>query len=102
MAWAFVEVGLSLIFFKDLKQEEKVPMLTVYNLLNSMAIILGTYIGGKVLWVLGEKVSSYYAVFILGSFARAAGFYPLYRYVKTQLWGASTENTPIDSTEKAS
>lgn len=102
MAWAFVEVGLALIFFKDLKQEEKVPMLTVYNLLNSMAIILGTYVGGKVLWVLGEKVSSYYTVFILGSFARAAGFYPLYRYVKTQLWGSSAAKTPIDSTEKAS
>lgn len=101
LAWAFVEVGLSLIFFKDLKQEEKVPMLTVYNLLNSLAIILGTYIGGKFLWFFGEKLSSYYMVFILGTVTRFAGFIPLYRYVKTQLLGMASDSTNQE-TEKAS
>ncbi|WP_413944611.1 MFS transporter [Bdellovibrio sp. HCB-162] len=100
LAWAFVEVGLSLIFFKDLKQEEKVPVLTVYNLLNSLAIILGTYIGGKFLWFFGEKITSYYMVFVLGSVARFAGFLPLYFYVKTQM-GTLSEST-VQETEKAS
>lgn len=109
LAWACVEVGLSLIFFKDLKQEEKVPVLTVYNLLNSIAIIAGTYIGGKLLWLFGEKVTSYYAVFVLGSVARALGFVPLYGYVKSQLFLTSFNTstvapatTPNSSTEKAS
>lgn len=109
LAWACVEVGLSLIFFKDLKQEEKVPVLTVYNLLNSIAIIAGTYIGGKLLWLFGEKVTSYYAVFVLGSVARALGFVPLYGYVKSQLFLTSFSTstvapatTPSSSTEKAS
>lgn len=84
LAWAFVEVGLSLIFFKDLKQEEKIPVLTVYNLLNSLAIIVGTYFGGKILWIFGEKMSSYYIVFAVGSLSRAGAFIPLYRYVKGQ------------------
>lgn len=101
LAWAFVEVGLSLIFFKDLKQEEKVPVLTVYNLLNSLAIIVGTYIGGKILWLFGEKVTSYYAVFILGSVARGLGFVPLYRFIKTQLLGKKLETGPSPTTEKA-
>lgn len=101
MAWAFVEVGLSLIFFKDIKHEEKVPMLTVYNLLNSLAIIFGTYIGGKVLWALGEKVSSYYVVFVLGSVTRACGFYPLYLYVKNRL-GSAEGLEQVTSTERAS
>lgn len=101
LAWAFVEVGLSLIFFKDLKQEEKVPVLTVYNLLNSLAIILGTYVGGKFLWLFGEKISSYYMVFILGTVTRLAGFIPLYRYVKTQLLGAVPDSSNRE-TEKAS
>lgn len=85
LAWAFVEVGLSLIFFKDLKQEEKIPVLTVYNLLNSLAIIFGTYFGGKILWIFGEKMSSYYIVFAIGSLSRATAFVPLYRYVKSQV-----------------
>jgi len=99
--WAFVEIGLALIFFKDLKQEEKVPVLTVYNLLNSLAIILGTYIGGKVLWLLGEKVTSYYAVFALGTLTRAAGFIPLYYCVKYQL-GKDSTKTFTEAAEKAS
>lgn len=82
--WAFVEVGLALIFFKDLKHEEKIPVLTVYNLLNSIAIIIGTYVGGKVLWLLGEKISSYQLVFVLGALTRGAGFIPLYFYAKKQ------------------
>lgn len=91
LAWAFVEVGLSLIFFKDLKQEEKVPVLTVYNLLNSLAIILGTYVGGKFLWFFGEKITSYYMVFVLGSVARFVGFIPLYLFVKNHLFKTQTD-----------
>lgn len=101
MAWAVVEVGLSLIFFKDLQQEEKVPMLTIYNLLNSVAIILGTYIGGKVLWILGPAVTSYYAVFVLGAFTRAAGFYALYRHAKGHA-AISLAQDLARSTDKAS
>lgn len=101
LAWAFVEVGLSLIFFKDLKHEEKIPVLMVYNLLNSVAIILGTFVGGKFLWFFGEKISSYYMVFILGSVSRAAGFLPLYLYTKSQVFSFTKSSTLPDS-EKAS
>lgn len=101
LAWAFVEVGLSLIFFKDLKHEEKIPVLMVYNLLNSVAIILGTFVGGKFLWFFGEKISSYYMVFILGSVSRAAGFIPLYLYTKSQVFAFAKVSTLSDS-EKAS
>ncbi|MGZ3768659.1 MAG: MFS transporter [Bdellovibrio sp.] len=85
LAWAFVEVGLSLIFFADIKQEEKVPVLTVYNLLNSLAIILGTIVGAKILFFFGQTIGSYSAVFLLGSLARGLGFIPLYRYMKGKL-----------------
>lgn len=99
LAWAFVEVGLSLIFFKDIKQEEKIAMLTVYNLLNSLAIIVGTYMGGKVLWLTGESLSGYYTLFILGSVGRLIGFIPLYRYIKAQISAPALSTAP---SEKAS
>lgn len=101
LAWACVEVGLSLIFFRDIKQEEKVPVLTVYNLLNSLAIILGTTLGAKILFFLGESISSYYAVFALGSVSRALGFIPLYRYMKSQIL-ANPETSNQNELERVS
>ena len=70
MAWACYEVGLSLIFFRDLKNEEKVPLLTVYNILSAAGIIVGTALGGKLLMSLGMNRSAYVSVFILGGLLR--------------------------------
>lgn len=99
LLWAFVEVGLALIFFKDLKHEEKVPILTVYNLLNSVAIILGTYVGGKILWLLGEQFSSYQVLFALAGVARFGGFLPLYFMAKAKA-DSSIEEFRKTSTEE--
>lgn len=76
-AWAFVEVGLALIFFKDIRHEEKVPILTVYNLLNSVAIIGGTFVGGKILWLLGERFGSYQQLFMFAGLLRLLSLAPL-------------------------
>lgn len=70
MAWAFLEVGLSLIFFKDLSADEKIPVLTTYNLLNSAAMILGTFVGGILLSFWGENVRGYLLIFALSGFLR--------------------------------
>lgn len=100
MTWACVEVGLSLIFFKDLRQEEKVPVTTIYNLLNSVAIILGTFVGGKILWYFGQQdFHSYAFVFVAGAVGRLASTWPLYRYFRAQ----AGEYVPaISAAEKAS
>lgn len=70
MAWACVEVGLSMIFFNELAEDEKVPVVTFYNFINSMAIIIGTFVGGRILWSLGESMKAYYVLFFLGGFFR--------------------------------
>jgi MFS family permease len=70
MGWACFEVGLSLVFFQDLRPDEKVPVLTIYNLLNSVAIIVGTFLGAKLLSLLGEAKSSYWILFAVGSALR--------------------------------
>lgn len=84
MAWSGIEVGLSLIFFKDLSPKEKVPVLTVYNLLNASAIILGTLIGGTILKLSGESLTGYYIVFVVGTLARVILSRPLIR--QARLW----------------
>jgi len=70
MGWACFENGLSLVFFKDLRQDEKVPVLTIYNLLNSLAIIIGTSLGAKFLGILGEEKSVYWGLFAGGALLR--------------------------------
>ncbi|HRO67937.1 MAG TPA: permease, partial [Pseudobdellovibrionaceae bacterium] len=84
MTWAGVEVGLSLIFFKDLSPEEKVPILTVYNLLNAASIIVGTLLGGFVLELSSDMRTGYLTLFIVGAMARVFFSRPLIR--KTREW----------------
>jgi MFS family permease len=82
MALACFEVGLSLIFFQDLKQEEKVPVVTVYNLLNSVAIIGGTFIGGELLTSFEVNPQRFWALFLIGGGLRMAFSIPLIKQSK--------------------
>ncbi|MBK9322801.1 MAG: MFS transporter [Bdellovibrionaceae bacterium] len=77
LTWGCFEFGLSLIFFKDLKQQEKIPFLTVYNLLNSVAIIGGTLVGGQLLHFMGEYKHSYWILFAIGGGLRLVFCAPL-------------------------
>lgn len=70
MGWACIEIGLSLLFFKDLRQDEKVPVLTIYYLLNSLAIIVGTFLGARVLSYFGEDKHVYWGLFAGGAMLR--------------------------------
>jgi MFS family permease len=92
MALACFETGLSLIFFQDLKQEEKVPVLTVYNLLNSVAIIGGTFIGGQLLTTLGENPMRFWALYLTGGALRMAFCLPLIK--QSKMWKRIVDDAP--------
>ncbi len=83
MAWACYEVGLSLIFFRDLKSEEKIPLLTVYNILSAAGIIVGTAIGGKLLMMFGMTSFGYMSVFAIGGFLRFGLAFSMIRVIRT-------------------
>ncbi|MFZ4403493.1 MAG: MFS transporter [Pseudobdellovibrionaceae bacterium] len=68
--WACVEVGLSLIFFRDMSDQEKVPLMTIYNFLNAVAIVVGTGLGAGILYYGQSSLGSYYYLFAIGSFGR--------------------------------
>jgi MFS family permease len=82
MGWACFEVGLALVFFQDLRPEEKVPVLTIYNLLNSVAIIAGTFIGAQLLSLLGAEKTSYWILFAVGALLRTAFCIPVVRQAR--------------------
>lgn len=68
--WSLYEVGLALTFFNQIKPEHKISLLTLYNLFSSIAIIIGSLIGGTILKSMGASESSYHMVFILASVMR--------------------------------
>lgn len=101
MTWACFEMGLTLVFFRDLRQDEKVPVLTIYNLLNSVAIIGGTFLGGKILSMLGEHKNGYWTLFLLGGIVRFSFAIPV--IIQAKKWKQiSQSQTAAASVPKAS
>ena len=70
--WSLFEVGLALTFFNQIRPEQKVSLLTFYNLFSSVAIIVGSLIGGTLLKHLGATENAYYLVFFVASVLRLA------------------------------
>lgn len=70
--WSLFEVGLALTFFNQIRPEQKVSLLTFYNLFSSVAIIVGSLIGGTLLKHMGATENAYYLVFFLASVLRLA------------------------------
>lgn len=68
--WALFEVSLAVIFFNQVQSNEKIPVLTLYNFFNALALILGTVVGGQVLDYLSESLHGYYWIFVGGAVLR--------------------------------
>lgn len=99
LGWGFFEIGLALIFYKDLSQKEKVNILTIYNFMNSVSMIIGGYFGAKILWYFDKTISSYHFLFILGSVLRVLIVIPLLLHVYK--WRQKRMHPPVwRSTEK--
>jgi MFS family permease len=70
--WAAYELAMFLLFFETCRREERTSILTMFNLANSVALVIGALIGGGVLKLLGQSRETYLVLFGLSSFARAA------------------------------
>ncbi|MBI3865834.1 MAG: MFS transporter [Planctomycetia bacterium] len=70
--WAAYELAMFLLFFEACRREERTSILTIFNLANAVALVIGALIGGGVLKLLGQSHETYLVLFGLSSFARAA------------------------------
>lgn len=71
-AWAAYELAMLLMFFETVRRDERTSILTIFNLGNAVALVIGALIGGLLLKTLGPSRESYLTLFALSSFARAA------------------------------
>lgn len=70
--WAAYELAMFLLFFETVRREERTSILTVFNMANAVALVIGALLGGAVLKTLEASRETYLVLFALSSFARAA------------------------------
>lgn len=74
--WAAWEVGMSLTIFKNIKPDDKVTAVSVYNLIGLPTQVLGTVIGATLLKTYYQN--SYGLLFVTAGVARLVLVLPLY------------------------
>ncbi len=72
VVWAAYELAMFLMFFENIRLEERTSVLTTYNFGNALATFCGSMLGGGLLLALGEHKSTYLALFAISTFARIA------------------------------
>lgn len=70
MLWAFYELATMLLFFEKIAPSQRVAALSVYNLGNATAMVVGSVVGGFVLHILDATLTAYLGVFLLSSISR--------------------------------
>jgi MFS family permease len=69
--WAAYELAMFLMFFEAARRDERTSILTIFNLANAVALVIGALIGGGLLKLLGGSQEAYLVLFAVSSFARA-------------------------------
>jgi len=64
LVWGCYELAMLLQFFRQIPGERRVAVLTIYNLGNSAAMVLGTLIGAIILNVYSRSHEAYLMVFV--------------------------------------
>lgn len=70
LVWAAYELATVLLVLEKLDDDERIGMLTNYNLFNAFAVAVGSLIGASLLDGLGRNLNAYYALFIVSSLGR--------------------------------
>ena len=77
LVWGCYELAMLLQFFRTIPRDQRVHILTLYNLGNSTAMVLGTLIGAACLKIFGGGRDAYLAVFVISSLARSVSLFLL-------------------------
>jgi MFS family permease len=80
ICWAGYEIATFLLLLDISKPEERTSILTSFNLLNALALVAGSLVGGSLLHWLGDDRTAYALLFLISAGARFAALL-LLRYV---------------------
>lgn len=68
--WAAYELAVMLMFFDSLEREQRIGVLTLFNLANALAMLAGSLVGGALLDGFGAGARGYAVVFAVSSAGR--------------------------------
>lgn len=71
VGWAAFELASLLSFFERIPPHGQTSVLTLYNLANATAIVVGSAIGGGLLHGFGEGPTGFVAIFVVSTLTRA-------------------------------
>jgi MFS family permease len=77
--WAAYELAFFLLFFESIAEEKRTGMLTLYNLVNTSAWVLGSLLGGLVLFAMNTSFAGYMTIFAASSVGRCLALLLLMR-----------------------
>lgn len=83
VTWAAYELAFFLLFFESIAQEDRTSLLTVYNLINTLAWVIGALIGGALLFSAGATFNGYLLIFTVSSVGRFLSLV-LLRHLRTE------------------
>ncbi len=69
--WAAYELAVFLLFFETIPREQRISVLTWYNLGNSAAMVVGALLGAAAMTVMDDSIRAYLTLFLASSIARA-------------------------------
>jgi len=95
VAWAAFELASTLLIFERIAGEERLSMLTVFNLLNAAAVVTGSLIGGAGIKLL-PTAYAYPIIFAVSTVARFAAGALLWRPRRMHLAVQSTDATAAE------
>ncbi|HMP79495.1 MAG TPA: hypothetical protein PKD54_08595, partial [Pirellulaceae bacterium] len=77
-AWACYELGMMLVFVERIPQSRRVVMLSWYNAINGLAMVLGSLLGGWLISSWSGESAGFLLVFVLSTGLRLAAlvFFP--------------------------
>ena len=70
--WAAYELAFFLLFFESIAEEERTSVLTIYTLMNTVAWVAGSLVGGLILFSFDTSFNGYLVIFAASSVARLA------------------------------
>lgn len=93
--WAAYELAFFLLFFDSIEVEQRTSLLTLHNLINSVAFAAGALIGGAILQSMGTSYAGYMVIFGLSSVGRTCALVLLTTIPKIESHNEEIELRPM-------
>ena len=81
VAWGAFELATLLVFFDDIPDRQRTSVLSMFNLANALAAVLGAGAGSLLFRAFGPELSGYAVLFVVSSCLRIAGLVWLRRSI---------------------